>query len=117
MPAMRGVGLVLAVTATACAAGRSPTHQLGRSQAAVRVAEELHADGNPQAALHLKMARDHISRAERLIAQDEPDAAWLTLIRAEADAELAVAMAREADERARADAAVRKVQVLRRELE
>jgi hypothetical protein len=109
---------LLALAAVAgCGAGSPPHHQLGVSQAAIRTAEEIGAGDAPQAALHLKMARDHLASARRLMAEESYDAAALVLRRAEADAELAIALAREADERARAEDAIRKVQLLRREIE
>lgn len=114
---MRFVLLVLVASLAGCGGPPPPTRQLGRSQAAVRAAEELDARETPQAALHLKMARDHLARAERLMADEAHEDAELVLRRAEADAELAVALAREADERARAEDAMRKVQLLRRELD
>jgi hypothetical protein len=101
----------------ACGGSAPPTFQLSKSQAAVRTAGELGATRNPQAALFLKMARDLLSNAERLMADEEYEDAQLVLRRAEADAEVAIALAREADERGRAEDAMRKVQELRRDLE
>lgn len=117
--ARRRMRIALPLTAlalVACGASAPPTYQLGQSQAAVRAAEELGADDSPQASLHLKMARDHLANAERLMAAEQYDDAGMVLKRAEADAELAVVLAREADERIRAENALRKVQVLRQEL-
>ena len=101
----------------ACGAGAPPTHQLTKSKAAVRAAEEVGAKDTPKAALHLKMANDHIRNAEMLIVEEEFDDAGLILRRAESDAELAIELAREAKTRDEAEAAMRKVQELKREME
>src|SRR5262245_52783791 len=107
----------LALGLAACGGASPPTHQLTASNSAIRAAEELGAQNVPKAALHLKMARDHLKNAEALIAEEEYDAASLVLKRAEADADLALAYAREAQARARAEEAMRKVQELKREIE
>ncbi len=77
-----------------CAATVNPAQQSAQSQAAVRGAVEAGAEHNPQAALHLKMARDQIQQAEQFIAAEENEAALTALQRAEIDAELAVSIAR-----------------------
>jgi hypothetical protein len=102
--------------AAACGASAPPTHQLSRSQSEIRGAEEAGAEGTPRAALHLKMARDHVKNAEQLIVEQEYDDAALVLKRAEADAQVAIALAREARARAEAEDAMRKVQELKREM-
>jgi hypothetical protein len=72
------------------------------SAAAIRAATELGAYENPRAALHLKYAQDQVARADALMKEgDEPEASWV-LLRADADAELAVALAKE--DRARQEA-------------
>ena len=108
---------LLAAAAAACGAAAPPQHQLTKSQSAVRAAEEVGAEDTPKAALHLKMARDHIKNAEALMVEEEFEDATLVLRRAEADAELAIALAKADKERADADAAMRKVQELKREME
>lgn len=109
--------LVAGGLVTGCGATAPPTHQLTKSKAAVRAAEEVGAKEVPKAKLHLKMANDHISNAEKLILEEEFDDATLVLRRAEIDAELAIELAKEAQTRAEADAAVRKVQELKREMD
>lgn len=100
-----------------CGASAPPTHQLTKSQSAIRAADEVGAQDTPKAALHLKMARDHLKNAEMLIVEEEYDDAALVLRRAEADAELAISLAKEAKARADAEAAMRKVQELKRDME
>jgi hypothetical protein len=87
--------------AAACGGGEAPTKQLADSQAAVRAASEVGADENPQAALHLKLARDQINKAQSLSRDGEQDAAKQLLTQAEADADLALILTRE--EQARMD--------------
>lgn len=101
----------------ACGGAGAPTHQLTESNSAIRAAEEVGAANTPKAALHLKMARDHLRNAEALIAEEEYEDAALVLKRAEADADLSLALARESQARAQAEQAMRKVQELKREME
>ena len=108
-------GLV-ALAAAGCGAAAPPTHQLTASQAAIRGAEEVGAENTPKAALHLKMARDHLTNAENLISNEEYEDAALVLKRAEADANLAIALAKEDQARKDAEEAMRKVQELKRDL-
>ena len=54
------------------------------------------ADQNPQAALHLKMARDQLKQAQGLIEDGKDEEASLVLKRADADAEVALMITREA---------------------
>jgi len=107
----------LSFVLVACGGAGPPTHQLTESNAAVRAAEEVGAENTPKAALHLKMARDHLRNAEALIVEEEYEDAALILKRAEADADLALTLAREAQARGEAEAALRKVQELKREVE
>ena len=111
------LGICISLPLAACGGAAPPTHQLTESNSAIRAAEEVGAENTPKAALHLKMARDHLRNAEALIAEEENDAAALVLKRAEADADLALALAREAQARAAAEEAMRKVQELKRDME
>ena len=94
-----------------------PTHQLTETQAAIRSAQEVGADETPKAKLHLKMAKDHLANAEQLMGEEENEDAALILRRAEADANLAIVLAKEEQARARADDLQKKVQELKREME
>ncbi|SRR6266545_875134 len=111
------LGACLSSFLGACGGSSPPTHQLTESQSAVRAAEEVGAQNTPKAALHLKMARDHLRNAEALIIEEEYDDAALVLKRAEADADLALSLAREAQARTQAEDAMRKVQELKRDME
>lgn len=88
---------VFALTAfaiTGCASIQIPADRLERSEASVRAAEELGANAVPAARLHLQMAKDQTQAAKRM-AENGDERAILVLARAEADAELALGMARE----------------------
>jgi hypothetical protein len=111
------LGALLSLSLGACGGGSQPTHQLTESNSAIRAAEEVGAENTPKAALHLKMARDHLRNAEALIVEEEFEDAALVLKRAEADADLALALARESQARGQAEQAMRKVQELKREME
>jgi hypothetical protein len=98
---------------TACATtGPAPRDRLAASEASYRGAQEAGAAGSPQANLHLKLAADEIAQARALMAQEKNEEAGRTLERARADAELAVGLAREAQARNDAQAAVDQVKAL-----
>lgn len=65
------------------------------AQAAERSAKELGANKVPAAQLSLKLAQEQIAEAKKAMADDENKRADSLLIRAKADAELAVAQTRE----------------------
>ena len=90
------LGLLAVFPAAGCAAPRPPTTQLTAAKAAIRGAVEAGAQSAPKGALHLKMARDQVAEAEDLIATEKMSRAKHLLIRAEADGNLAVALAKEA---------------------
>ena len=69
----------------------------------------------PKAALHLKMAQDQIVTAERLIRDGENGDAGLVLVRAQADADLALELARESQMRKDAAEARAKVDELKKQ--
>lgn len=79
----------------ACASTPIPADRLARSRATIRSAQELGAEKVPKAALHLKVANDHLDAARKLIAEGENERAEYVLMRAEADAEAAVALTHE----------------------
>ncbi len=61
----------------------------------MRAAEEMGAAKVPEAALELKLAHDQTEQAKQLLKNGEKDRADLLLLRAQADAELALALAKE----------------------
>lgn len=100
------IPLCLAACAPSYAA---PVQRMADAQAAYRAAKEAGADKDPQALLHLKLAEEQFAKAKTLLDAEENRRADFLLIRSKADAELALAIAqeqenREAAEKVRADA-------------
>ena len=95
---------VLCALGFACATA-PPTQQLADVQAAVRSADELGAQANPQAQLHYSLAQDQFGRAKALLKQNNNEEATRLLERAHADAELAVALMYEVEAKHDADLA------------
>lgn len=79
----------------ACASDPKATQHLAESMAAVRGAETAGAAQVPQAALHLKLAQEQITEAQKVMSDDEERGNALAL-RAYNDADLALALTREA---------------------
>lgn len=110
--AIVGAGLLLGLAGCAGVQHVPPTKQLVDSEVSIRQAEAAGAETVPDAAQHLQWAREQASEARRLLERNERDKAALFLRRAEADAELALALAREAPARAEADRVLQQVQEL-----
>jgi non-ribosomal peptide synthetase component F len=91
---LKQAALSLAVLAAGCATVTIPPERLESTSASIRGAEELGAQGVPEAKLHLQFAKDQADSARRLAADGDPRAT-LVMSRAEADAELALGLARE----------------------
>ena len=106
MTAITRFALPLGIALTAaCGGSEMPAKQLAESQSAVRAASEVGAENHPQAALHLKMARDQIEKAQALNREGEHAAAEQLLTQAEADAELALTLTRKHQAAAEAERA------------
>ena len=106
----------VAVVATAIAAGcASAPLRTEASTSGIRAAEEVGAAKVPQASLHLQLAKEELELAKGLAAKDEKKKAASMLLRAEADAELAVALSRGDAEKSEARAAVERVRQLRQD--
>ena len=78
-----------------CGGDPPPNDRLMASVAAARSAREMGAQSSPQAALHLKLADEEITKAKALMNDGDNKRAAYTLLRAKADAELALALAKE----------------------
>lgn len=114
MIACREVGLALIATGcfVACGGAAVPEAQVVAAKSSVSAAEAVGAKEEPNAALHLKLAEDGIVEAEQLIEEGENERAKAVLERARSDADLAVALAKEAETRKAAQDAIRKVKDL-----
>jgi hypothetical protein len=105
--------LLLGAALSACATTQ-PLHTEA-STAAIRSAEELGAAEVPQAALHLQLAREGLEAATTLNTKGEKERAASWLRRAEADAELAIALTQANDEKKSAQEALDRVRKLQAE--
>jgi len=77
--------------------------RIDSSEAAIRSARDLGADRIPDAAVHLELAQRQLDQAHRYIDErDDNNARWM-LVRADADAHLALALTREARTREAAE--------------
>jgi Domain of unknown function (DUF4398) len=72
-----------------------PTQRMADAESAERSAREVGAADEPAARLSLKLAQEQIGQAKAAMANDENAKADSLLVRAKADAELAIAQARE----------------------
>jgi hypothetical protein len=75
---------------------------LTASESALRAAEVAGAQNSPQSALHLKRAREQIDLGKGLILEGENERAEWILRRARADADLALSLATEEEQRKKA---------------
>ena len=106
----------VAVVATAIVAGcANAPLRTEASTSGIRAAEEAGAAKVPQASLHLQLAKEELELAKGLAAKDEKKKAASMLLRAEADAELAVVLSHEDAEKSEAMAAVKRVRQLRQD--
>jgi hypothetical protein len=86
---------VLPLLTLGCGPG-IPTDRISAAQGAIRAAKEVGANkAPPDALLHLRFAREGMGRARRLVADGDNTRAEWALLCAEADAELALQLARE----------------------
>ena len=105
----RSIVFLASLPALLAACGGSfppPTQRLADAQSAERSARELGADAEPRAQLSLKLAQDQITAAQKAITDGDNQRADSLLIRAKADAELAVAQARLKDSKVEGQKAV-----------
>ena len=108
--------LAAAFSAAAIAAGcANAPLKTDASTSGIRAAEEVGAAEVPQASLHLQLAKEELGNAKNLAANNENERAESMLLRAQADAELAVMLSREDTEKSEALAAVERVRQLRQD--
>ena len=91
-----GTAALLAILGTACASTfPAPYDKLATSEAAVKSATEMGAKDVPQAAQYLEQAQNELDQGKGLIRKGENRDAANSLLRSQADANLALAAARE----------------------
>jgi hypothetical protein len=93
----------------ACAGFPAPVERLASAEAAARSARELGAAKDPKAAYHLQLADDQLAQGKALLKEEDNKKADLVLLKAAADAELAVALAKEFNAQTEAEKAKDKV--------
>ena len=108
------VGSVL-LAAVIAGCGSSPEINKEASTSAIRAAEEVGASTVPSASLYLQLAKEGLEKAKVLAAAGDREEAESMLLRAEADAELAVALSHGDVDKKEAAAAIERVQQLRKE--
>jgi hypothetical protein len=105
-----------AMIAVAAAAGcASAPLKTEASTSGIRAAEEVGASKVPRAALHLQLAKEELANAEKLAKKGDRLEAASLLMRAEADAEIAVALSREDSGKKEGQAAIERVRQLRKD--
>jgi Domain of unknown function (DUF4398) len=106
--------LVSITGAAACGASYpEPTVRMAEAMSAERSAEEVGANSNPEAQLHIKLAQEQIAQAKALMGDGENKRAEYALVRAKGDAELALALARAVNAKVEAQQAIDKSNALR----
>lgn len=108
---LAATALVVSATFAGCATTPLRTET---STSGIRAAEELGAENVPRASYHLQLAREGLSQAQTLSDKGEKARAQSMLLRAEVDAELAIALTHEDAEKTSALTALEDVQQLRR---
>src|SRR5438477_2542235 len=96
------LALAMGSALAACGGYAAPNEHMAATQAAARAAMEVGAKNSPDASLHLKLAQEEIAQAQKLMGDGDNKRADYVLTRAKADAELAVALARESAAQAEA---------------
>jgi hypothetical protein len=107
-----GSGIAM-IGLAACASVPPPHERHAAAQAAIRTATEMEAEQIPQAALHLKLAQEQFDKGKALMNDGDNHRATFMLMRAKADAELALAMARENKTRQEARVLLDKLRAVR----
>lgn len=111
------LGIAVALLGVACSQSQVPAGKLANTRAAISAAEESGASNSPRSALHLKLAEDQLYKAERLMSEGQNEDAILYLNQAQADADLALSLARTEQAREEARRAAARVESLRKEAE
>jgi hypothetical protein len=113
-------GLFAALVAAplmACGGTPKPEARMASSEGAIRGAQEAGASTVPEATLYLQLAQEERQKALDLVKDDENHRASLMLARSEADAELAVALAKAARAQHDAQEATEQVRELKEKVQ
>ena len=107
------LGLVALVALAACASYPAPTDRVNTAESAIGRAQGAGAPNVPSAALSLKLAQEEVQKAKQLMQDGDNKRAETMLMRAQADADLAYAQARENQAKTEAQKASDQVKELR----
>jgi PBP1b-binding outer membrane lipoprotein LpoB len=99
-----------------CASYPAPVQKLADAEATSRGAQEVGVSASPQAQLHLAVAQEEITRAKQLMNDGDNEKADFMLLRAKADAELALGFARETQAQAAASMALEQVAAMQNQV-
>lgn len=108
------VGSILLAAASA-GCGSSPALDKEASTSAIRAAEAVGASTVPSASLYLQLAKEGLEKAKALSANGDREEAESMLLRAQADAELAVALSRGDSDKKESTEAIERVRQLRQD--
>jgi regulator of protease activity HflC (stomatin/prohibitin superfamily) len=111
--AMLAGSVLLAAVIGGC--GSSPAINKEPSTSAISAAEEAGASKIPSASLYLQLAKEELENAKGLAANGDKEQAESMLLRAQADAELAVALSRGDADKTEATQAIERVRQLRQD--
>lgn len=92
---MKKIVLFALVLGGGCASAVAPTGSMENSLSNIRAAQEVGAPKVPRAQLHLQLAEEQTTHAKKLMADNEKERASFVTMRAEADGQLALALARQ----------------------
>jgi hypothetical protein len=106
------IAALAAATLTACGGAPRPEARMASSEGAIRGAQEAGAQTLPQATLQLKLAEEERAQGLALVHDGRNHRAAYMFARAEADADLATALARTASAQQTAAQATAQVQAL-----
>ena len=113
---MRHLSLVSsALLLLACGGAAVPQEQLTAAKAQISASEVAGAPDEPKAALHLKLAKEQVAKAEALIADGDNEEAARMVDRASVDAELALQLANEAKSKKEATDTMEQLERLKKE--
>jgi len=105
--------VLFAVVIAGC--GSSPAINKEPSTSAISAAEEAGASKIPSASLYLQLAKEELENAKGLATNGDKEQAESMLLRAQADAELAVALSRGDADKKEAIEAIERVRQLRQD--
>ena len=106
---------LLALAASSCGGAEIPDENYAPEQT-IAAAEERSAEDHPEAQLHMQLARDQMNEANKLKEDGKDKDANLLMMRAQADADYALALLRRADQQASTAEIREKLSALREEM-